>query len=454
MKIFLSHSSRNKPLVREIKSHFPEHIKLWIDEKDLLIGDNIEHSIKDAIETNSDYIIFFIDGSTITSSWVLKELSWALSHEAEIGRTFILPVLLERDAISSEALKILSQRKYLSCLDFSENSIRNLASSIISELFAWLSRDINKAPKNEIKETTIQLLDEADQYTAQVADQIRLIVYPYRRDTSLEIEELYKIVQNKKEFNKLNFPQFLKLLERLQQQGYLSGIVCNGLNIFVEEEHFAWKTAVFTNAKKRIAKKAVSLIESGNIIAMDAGSTTLEVSKQIGNGLRMKAWKNLKIITNSLSAANELLSVSSEMGWDDVSSLVEVYIIGGRIRPNTLAVVNDNLEFKQKYNDDFKNMLTSFGNADIAFVGCNGIHSDFGFSTHNNVEVYTKCDILSYSKKRIILTDPSKFGIKEERVFATFDDSLDVITISDGFEETISNYEKFFETTSTNLILA
>src|ERR1041385_4484158 len=137
MKIFLSHSSKNKPLVREVKSHLPEHIKLWIDEKDLLIGDDLETSIKDAIQANSDYVIIFIDDHTAHSPWLLKELSWAIKHEAEIGRTFILPVILDQEALKHDELNYFSKRKYLKCLDFSESSIRALANNIISELFAW-----------------------------------------------------------------------------------------------------------------------------------------------------------------------------------------------------------------------------------------------------------------------------------------------------------------------------
>jgi hypothetical protein len=38
MRIFLSHSSRQKPLVREMKRYLPDHINAWIDEKDLLVG--------------------------------------------------------------------------------------------------------------------------------------------------------------------------------------------------------------------------------------------------------------------------------------------------------------------------------------------------------------------------------------------------------------------------------
>ncbi len=452
MKIFLSHSSRNKPLIREIKSYLPEHIKLWIDEKDMLIGDNLETSIKDAIETNSDYVIVFIDSYSVKSDWVLKELDWAISHEKEIERTFVLPVLLDKDL---EIPLSISKRKYLYCFDFSETNIRSLSNNIISELFAWLSRDLNTKTKViEKQNTTIKLLDEADHFTAKIADQVRITVYPYRRDTPLEIEELYKIIKGNDEFSKLTYNQFIKLLERLQQQDYLAGIVCDGINIFVEEEHFAWKTAIYSNIKKRIAKKAIGLIKSGDVIAMDAGSTTLEVAKQLGVGLKLKAWKDLKIITNSLSAANELLNVGSELGWDDKSALVKIYIIGGRIRTNTLAVVNDDLTFKQDFNDDFKNILSMLGHADISFVGSNGIHKDVGFTTHDNVEIYTKQDLIKYSKRPVILSDPSKFEIKEDKVFATFDQNLEIITVKDGFEQVIDSYSDYLSKTNTKLIIS
>lgn len=455
MKIFMSHSSKNKPLVREIKSFLPDHIKLWIDEKDLLIGDNLETSIKDAIESNSDYVIVFLDAYSVKSSWVTQELSWSLKHEKEIRRTFVLPVVLDRSILHQELPSEILKRKYLICDDYSESNIRNLASEIITELFAWLSRDLAKKDALiEKQNTTIQLLDAADQFTAKLADQLRIIVYPYRREQSLAVSELYKIVVSSGDYSMLTYDQFIKLLQRLQQQDYLTGIVCDGLNIYVEEEHFAWKTAIHANTKKRIAAKAVSLIKSGNIIALDAGSTTLEVTKQLSHALRLKALNNLKIITNSLSVANELLNTASDLGWDDKRAPIQVYIIGGRIRPNTLAIVNDNLQFKYEFNDDFKNMISLFGKADIAFIGTNGIHHEIGFTTHEEIEVYTKQDLVAYSNRSIILADPSKFNIKEDKVFATFEQILEVITIRDGYESTIDFYVDLLKGSNTSIMFA
>lgn len=455
MKVFLSHSSRNKPLVREVKSYFPEHVKLWIDEKDLLVGENIDQSLQGTISEGTDYLIFFIDQYSLNSAWVRKEIQWAMDVERRTNRTFVLPILLDRDSLDGPLPDEIKNRKYLSCFDYSEAGIRGLASSLISELFAWLSRDLDSSSaKRSSSPSEAHVLDEADQITAKLADQIRLAVYPYRKDNPTDIESLHTLLKATREFQSMTLSQFLKLVERLQQRGYLCGIVLNGTDAYVEEEHFSWKTSVFSDAKKRIARKALSYIRSNQVVAMDAGSTTLELAKQIGQGLRLKAWNGLTVVTNSFAGAYELLTASSEMGWDDETAMVKVYIIGGRIRPNTLAVVNDNLEFKQEFNDDFKNMLDVLGGADVAFVGTNGVHRDHGFSTHNNVEIYTKQDLLAYSRQKVILADPSKFGIAENKVFAGFDEDISIITVREGFEQRIDEYVTFFNNRQTRCVLA
>ena len=91
-KIFLSHSNRQKPLIREIRRHFPEHIDTWIDEKQLLIGDDLEASFERQINENSDFVLLFLDDDAARSSWVKKEIFWALSAESNKKRTILLVV--------------------------------------------------------------------------------------------------------------------------------------------------------------------------------------------------------------------------------------------------------------------------------------------------------------------------------------------------------------------------
>ena len=372
MKIFLSHNSRHKPLVREIKRCLPEHINLWIDEKELLIGDNLDTSIKDAIETNTDFVIIFIDSYAIKSPWVLKEVDWATNHEKEIGRTFLLPIVLEKEAWDNFQHEGIKGRKHLICEDFSENNVRNLANNLISELFAWLSRDQSYSIKDKL-DPKLKTLKDAESFTAKLADDIRLLVYPYRKEEPLKLADLFKMLKDKKSIDLIGFEEFLTLLSKLQQQGFLAGLINDGEEIYVKQEHYAWKTAFFTDTKKRIAKKAVSFIESGYTIVLDSGSTTLELSKQICIGLKSKIFEDLTIVTNSIPAATELLNLASEMGLEDKSSLFKVYIVGGRIRPNSLAIVDDEKLFKENTPNNFELILKPLGNADIAFIGTNGL---------------------------------------------------------------------------------
>ena len=69
--------------------------------------------------------------------------------------------------------------------------------------------------------------------------------------------------------------KFNELLIRLRQQGYLSGLGFTTIPIFVEEEHYGWKSTLHTDAKRVIARKAGTFVRSGSTIVLDAGSRRL-----------------------------------------------------------------------------------------------------------------------------------------------------------------------------------
>lgn len=452
MKIFLSHSSKNKPLVREVKRHLPEHIKSWLDEKDILIGDNLGSSIRNGIESENDFVVLFIDNFSINSDWVKKELIWSIKKEEELNRVFILPILLDNEAWDLLEPKEFCNRKYLSCLDYSESSIKQLSNNLIAELFALLSREIDfkKNYTNPKPNPALQLLDEADSFISKIADEIRVIVFPYRKLNPLDIFDLFKELDDNEIISSLNQTQFNELLLRLKNQGFLSGLIFNGRHIYVDEEHYNWKTEMFVKGKKKIANKGISFIKSNYIIVLDAGSTTLELAKNISQGLKMRIWKNLKIVTNSIPAANELLNTSSELGFDDENTDLTLFIVGGRIRPNTLAVVTINADDEKS---DFRNIINKLGKADLCFVGANGVSESSFFTTHNKIEVINKRDILDVSIKKIILADNSKFGIVENEQFASFNEDITILTNKEEDSENLENLEKVLKNYKTNIIV-
>jgi DeoR/GlpR family transcriptional regulator of sugar metabolism len=454
MRIFLSHSSKHKPLVREVKKNLPTHIRSWIDEEELLVGEELHSQIKEAIETDTDFVIIFIDSYAVKSPWVKRELEWALDYEDRIGRTFVLPIVLESEAWAQIEPAKFRSRKYLECLDYSEEGIKNLANGLISQLFSWLDRDL-AAAKTELRlDSSLRLLDEADRYLIDVANEIRLIVHAFDRDNPLPLIKLFDILKRREDFGDFSEDKLNDLLVRLRQQGYLAGFVCDGHGIFVEEEHYGWKTTVYTDVKRRIARKAISYIHSGSVVALDAGSTTIEIARQISRGLKMGLWNDLTIITNSIPAANELLTTGDEIGLEDDNDIIRVLVSGGRVRPNTLAIVGDEAFEANGCSGDLEAFLTALKGSDLCFVGTNGVYWNLGFTTSDVTETKTKAAFLKTARRRFIVTDPSKFGVRQGRVFATFDENIEIITERSEHLPILDDYEARLKETTTRIIYA
>ena len=110
--------------------------------------------------------------------------------------------------------------------------------------------------------------------------------------------------------------------------------------------------------------------------------------------------RNLTVITNSISAANELLTTAADMGLEDDNNVLCVYLPAGRVRSITLAIVSDEFLAERGVGSDIGAILAATGGADIAFVGTNGIYWDLGFTTHDLTETKTKSEMLAAASAR------------------------------------------------------
>ena len=151
MKIFLSHTNRDKPLVNIIRRQLPSHIKQWIDEEELLWGQDLTKVISDAISKQADYVVIFLSNESINSEWVKKELQIALEYEKEINRTFVLPILLDNTVWNQIEPQSFQSRRYLEIKDFSEQGVSAFSKKISDELFAWLSINLDNENKDKIE---------------------------------------------------------------------------------------------------------------------------------------------------------------------------------------------------------------------------------------------------------------------------------------------------------------
>ena len=147
MRIFLSHRSQNKPLVREFKDQLPRFLDSWLDEESLSWGNTFPVQLKSSIQSAVDFVIIFLDKASLDSKWVKQELEWALAREKELGRIFVLPILLE-DIPSDIVPNELSERLQLRLGDFSKASVESLGHR--ATLALWAPRKIaHSAPARQ-----------------------------------------------------------------------------------------------------------------------------------------------------------------------------------------------------------------------------------------------------------------------------------------------------------------
>lgn len=92
--VFLSHNSNDKPWVRSLAKRLTEDgVVVWLDEAELKIGDSLIDRISEGIE-NMEFIAAVISENSISSSWVQKELSLAMSKEIKGERVAVLPLVI------------------------------------------------------------------------------------------------------------------------------------------------------------------------------------------------------------------------------------------------------------------------------------------------------------------------------------------------------------------------
>ncbi|AOG60444.1 DeoR family transcriptional regulator, fructose operon transcriptional repressor [Spiroplasma helicoides] len=163
------------------------------------------------------------------------------------------------------------------------------------------------------------------------------------------------------------------------------------------QEHFdEEKQLINTDSKDRIAKKAVDLIEDGDLVFIDTGSSTKQMIKYLEN-------KNISIVTNGYSIALELIELD-----------FEVCLVGGTIIPSTHATVG---ELSLKFIDNFY--------FDKSFIGMNN-YDNKNFYTTNIPEAMIKEKVIKNSEKSFILMDSSKFNSKN-RVKVETDKNITLI---------------------------
>ncbi|WGD37756.1 DeoR/GlpR family DNA-binding transcription regulator [Lysinibacter sp. HNR] len=143
--------------------------------------------------------------------------------------------------------------------------------------------------------------------------------------------------------------------------------------------------------KRRIAAVAQTLVPSGKTasVILDAGSSTELLAHLLAQWTPVTPGDELLVITNAVPIVAQL-SAHPEL---------QLHVLGGRVRGLTRAIVGSVTE----------QQLASL-RPDIAFIGTNGIDSQFGLSTPDPVEAAVKTAIVKSARRTVVLADSSKLG--------------------------------------------
>lgn len=108
-KVFLSHSSKDKPTVISLALDLKRNgIFSWLDAFDILPGESIVSKINDGLN-ECDFVVLFLSKNSVTSNWVKKEWETMLWDEVNSNKVKIIPVKLDE----CELPKILQTKKYI-----------------------------------------------------------------------------------------------------------------------------------------------------------------------------------------------------------------------------------------------------------------------------------------------------------------------------------------------------
>ena len=200
-----------------------------------------------------------------------------------------------------------------------------------------------------------------------------------REDGHAKVQELSRIF-------KVTDVTIRQDLEILEQMGYVQRE--HGGAFLKDVGSFAKTGQVFNQvnieAKKEIAQKAVQLINEGDCIILDSGSTTTEIAKLLLN------FRDLTVITNALNIA---LILGENHG-------ITLIVSGGEFKAPTLSLTG------QLAADSFKDV-----HVNKLFLATAGISPDFKLTYPSVNDLVVKSAMINSAEKVYLVADSSKVGV-------------------------------------------
>lgn len=204
-------------------------------------------------------------------------------------------------------------------------------------------------------------------------------------------------------------------LAKLEEKGLLKRI--HGGAVLAQSDQRGMMPArspVFRNAaeKIQIAEQAAALIEPGDVIALDGGSTTLEIARKLPNA-------PLTVVTNDLFMIGELARK------DEIR-----LVVPGGYRVRNMLAGEEAASYVRKLN------------IRKAFLSATGVHPEHGFTVYTGDLIPFKRALLETAQISYVTADRHKFGQSALFTYAKLSEVEAVITDSGILPETAERFRE------------
>jgi len=173
-------------------------------------------------------------------------------------------------------------------------------------------------------------------------------------------------------------------LSKLEEQKFLRRVYGGAVHVEpVTKDNFDFRAAAVQcgDEKGRIARLVAGLVQDGQTIVLDGGSTAAAVARELSG-------RSLHVITNSLPIAAM---------FEDARN-IELTLTGGYLYPRLQVMLGP-----------FCEQMLAAVTADVLIMGTGSI-TENGFSNNNTLVVGSERKMIEIASRVIIVADYTKFG--------------------------------------------
>ncbi|NKI70014.1 DeoR family transcriptional regulator [Collimonas pratensis] len=204
-------------------------------------------------------------------------------------------------------------------------------------------------------------------------------------------------------------------LRQLAQEGLLQRVHGGALPASPALAGFTERQQISADAKPAIGRAAAAMIQPGQVVLIDGGTTAVQLVRQLAPTLRAT------VVTHSPSIAVELVS----------HPYIEVIMIGGHLFKHSIVAVG-------------AAALEAIGRirADLYFMGVCSLHPEAGISTGDFEEAGVKRALSDAAARTVVLASPEKLDTASPFQIAPLSQVSDIVVNTGVAEALIAPYRK------------